>query len=757
MGSEARASPSTSTATTREPAARLRAAARGARGRRPRRAHRAVERQLADDGVSFGDQPVRRRPVPRLIAADEWDALAAGLAQRTRALTLPDRRLRRAADRRRRASSRREAARRRRGLRARPRRRLPPARRRRAIIGFDLVRDPDGRSWCSRTTCGHRRASPICPGRRDALSAVPARRCCPRRARSTPYLRAAGRGAASGRPGGAAPTRRSCCSPTARPTSPTTSTAAGRGEARRPARHARPARADGDERRDARRPAQWRRQSTSSTAAPTRTASATSTARSPRWRGRARAAWLAGNLGLVNAFGNGVADDKLVHAHVEDFVRFYLGEEPLVRSVPTTPLDSAERGAEAIERLHELVVKPRHGHGGTGVTIGSHADEARARARPRRARAPSASATSASRSSPSRHPTVIEGRLDPRHVDLRPFAFFADEVALCPEGSAASPRRGRDDRQLLAEWRRQGHLGPVTYSIVARDPATGELGVAVQSHWFSVGSIVTWARPGVGAVATQANVETAYGPLALDLLAAGRRRRRRLSRVWWPRIRVAHSRQVAVVDAAGRVAAHTGSGLHPSRRPRHRRRRLLPGQHHGVGARVAGDARGFPRRHRLARPTGCSPRWKPPSGEGGDLRGPPVGGDPGRPVRRRAVARRWSRCESRTTPTRCPSCVGSSRCATRTRSPARPTSCSTRACDDDAAAPVRTGERSSSRATTSCRSGPDWERPQAGDLDAGVAAGAGRDRVQPTWRELLAPAAARSRVRRRRRVLGACA
>ena len=47
----------------------------------------------------------------------------------------------------------------------------------------------------------------------------------------------------------------------------------------------------------------------------------------------------------------------------------------------------------------------------------------------------------------------------------------------------------------------------MTYSIVARDPDTGELGVAVQSHWFSVGSLVTWARPGIGAVATQANVD----------------------------------------------------------------------------------------------------------------------------------------------------------------------------------------------------------------------------------------------------------
>src|SRR5215469_1986389 len=97
-----------------------------------------------------------------------------------------------------------------------------------------------------------------------------------------------------------------------------------------------------------------------------------------------------------------------------------------------------------------------------------------------------------------------------------------------------------------------------TYSIVARDPDTGELGVAVQSHWFSVGSIVTWARPGIGAVATQANADPAYGPRALTMLAQGVPAPDALARL------VAadsggHSRQVAVLDIAGRVGVHTGS------------------------------------------------------------------------------------------------------------------------------------------------------------------------------------------------------
>src|SRR5436853_4205610 len=66
-------------------------------------------------------------------------------------------------------------------------------------------------------------------------------------------------------------------------------------------------------------------------------------------------------------------------------------------------------------------------------------------------------------------------------------------------------------------------LRPVhTFSIVARDPATGQIGVAVQSHWFAVGQIVPWAEAGVGAVATQSFVDPSYGKLGLDLMRSGK-------------------------------------------------------------------------------------------------------------------------------------------------------------------------------------------------------------------------------------------
>jgi uncharacterized Ntn-hydrolase superfamily protein len=101
-----------------------------------------------------------------------------------------------------------------------------------------------------------------------------------------------------------------------------------------------------------------------------------------------------------------------------------------------------------------------------------------------------------------------------------------------------------------------------TYSIVARDPATGELGVAVQSHWFSVGPIVPWARAGVGAVATQANVEVSYGPRALELLERGLEPAQALADLTAEDPGAA-GRQVAIVDSEGRVATHTGPNCVP--------------------------------------------------------------------------------------------------------------------------------------------------------------------------------------------------
>ncbi|HYR75761.1 MAG TPA: DUF1028 domain-containing protein [Pyrinomonadaceae bacterium] len=101
-------------------------------------------------------------------------------------------------------------------------------------------------------------------------------------------------------------------------------------------------------------------------------------------------------------------------------------------------------------------------------------------------------------------------------------------------------------------------LRPVhTFSIVARDPDTGELGVAVQSHWFSVGPIVPWAEAGVGAIATQSFVDSSYGPLGLALMRAGRSAPEALKALL-AGDEGREVRQVAMIDALGRVDAWTG-------------------------------------------------------------------------------------------------------------------------------------------------------------------------------------------------------
>ena len=144
---------------------------------------------------------------------------------------------------------------------------------------------------------------------------------------------------------------------------------------------------------------------------------------------------LRGTLACVNAFGTGVADDKLMHAYVEQMVQFYLGEEPILKSVPT--YDPTQPGIleMVLERIGELVIKPRTGHGGHGVVIGPHA------------KAEDLDSTAAAlRRAPelyiaqetvmlSRHPTVTDGRLELRHIDLRPFAISSGEsVHVLPGG-----------------------------------------------------------------------------------------------------------------------------------------------------------------------------------------------------------------------------------------------------------------------------------------------------------------------------------
>jgi uncharacterized circularly permuted ATP-grasp superfamily protein len=139
-----------------------------------------------------------------------------------------------------------------------------------------------------------------------------------------------------------------------------------------------------------------------------------------------------GRLGLINQYGTGVADDKLTHAYVEEMIRFYVGEEPVLRSVPTYDLARPDQLEEALDVFDELVLKPRAGHGGVGVLIAPHASREDIEAT-RAAVIEDPKAWIAQRMVMlSTHPTVVEGgRLAPRHIDLRPFVFL---------GEGANPR-----------------------------------------------------------------------------------------------------------------------------------------------------------------------------------------------------------------------------------------------------------------------------------------------------------------------------
>jgi uncharacterized circularly permuted ATP-grasp superfamily protein len=145
-------------------------------------------------------------------------------------------------------------------------------------------------------------------------------------------------------------------------------------------------------------------------------------------------AWRAGNVGLANAPGSGVADDKVVYAYVPAIIRYYLGEEPLIANVPTYVCDRDDDRAYVLEHLDELVVKPANESGGYGIFVGPQAtkaqqDECRALVLgdPRNWVAqPTLQLSTA--------PTLCQGQVRPRHLDLRPFVLSGEEHSVTQGG-----------------------------------------------------------------------------------------------------------------------------------------------------------------------------------------------------------------------------------------------------------------------------------------------------------------------------------
>ncbi len=138
-------------------------------------------------------------------------------------------------------------------------------------------------------------------------------------------------------------------------------------------------------------------------------------------------AWRAGNVAIANAPGAGVADDKVIYAYVPEIIRYYLGEDPLIPSVPTWLCDDDKQCSHVLDNLDELVVKPANESGGYGIFVGSHATAAEKVAIRERVLADPRNWVAQPILKLSTTPTLVKGQLAPRHVDLRPFILSGEE------------------------------------------------------------------------------------------------------------------------------------------------------------------------------------------------------------------------------------------------------------------------------------------------------------------------------------------
>jgi uncharacterized circularly permuted ATP-grasp superfamily protein len=145
-------------------------------------------------------------------------------------------------------------------------------------------------------------------------------------------------------------------------------------------------------------------------------------------------AYRAGNVNLTNAVGAGIADDKAIYTYVPEMVKFYLGETPILKNVPTWRCADPEDAAYVIEHIAELVVKEVHGSGGYGMLVG-----------PKAAREEIALFRELVKTSPEKYiaqptlalstcPTFVDEGIAPRHVDLRPFILSGREIRVVPGG-----------------------------------------------------------------------------------------------------------------------------------------------------------------------------------------------------------------------------------------------------------------------------------------------------------------------------------
>jgi uncharacterized circularly permuted ATP-grasp superfamily protein len=145
-------------------------------------------------------------------------------------------------------------------------------------------------------------------------------------------------------------------------------------------------------------------------------------------------AYRAGNVALANALGTGIADDKAIYPFVPAMIRFFLGEEPILKNVPTYSCGSATDHAYVQAHLHELVVKETRGSGGYGMLIGPTATSAELEAFAAKIASEPADYIAQPTLALSTCPTFVDAGVAPRHVDLRPFVLTGREIRIVPGG-----------------------------------------------------------------------------------------------------------------------------------------------------------------------------------------------------------------------------------------------------------------------------------------------------------------------------------
>ncbi|MEP7271684.1 MAG: circularly permuted type 2 ATP-grasp protein, partial [Acidobacteriota bacterium] len=145
-------------------------------------------------------------------------------------------------------------------------------------------------------------------------------------------------------------------------------------------------------------------------------------------------AYRAGNVALANAIGTGVADDKALYAYVPAVIRYYLGEDPILQNVETFLLCNDAQRSHVLAHLDKLVVKAVGESGGYGMLIGPHSTAADRDEFRRRIEADPRNYIAQPTLALSRAPCFIDGQVEPRHVDLRPYILHGEDITIVPGG-----------------------------------------------------------------------------------------------------------------------------------------------------------------------------------------------------------------------------------------------------------------------------------------------------------------------------------